>query len=440
MSFKWHPDEPPPQIESHSKAKLRVLRSYLRAYFDRLNVNPQREEFRLDLVDGFAGGGLFADGAATMAGTPIIMLEETAAATKRLNEGRVKPLNVNCRFYFVDKEAAHTAHLSNVIKERELDAAERVTVRTGRFEDEVDGILQSIKARQPRAGRALFLLDQTGFGQVELALVQQIFSELAAAEVILTFAADALINHLATTPQIVSAVRPLELDESRIRELIRARDENTSRAVVQRALRDHVRHGTGAVYDTPFFIRPDQIQACVVVPAPFEASNGPRRDDPAALGCPEHVRALRPRRLWNAGLGRLEGLGDATVVPFRRGGRKAHARATVEHASEGDLCTHVRRPRDDGCVAAHHREPDGSSLLGPRHRNPATGRRRGVRDSESRGHRASQISYSFARHRQNCPAIGAAPCGACRASDCCHAPCPRANWSASPMKRRAAFR
>ena len=55
MPFKWHPDEPPPPIEEHSRAKLTVLRSYLRAYFDRLNVNPNREEFKLDLVDGYTG-------------------------------------------------------------------------------------------------------------------------------------------------------------------------------------------------------------------------------------------------------------------------------------------------------------------------------------------------------------------------------------------------
>ena len=57
MPFRWHPDESPPPIEAHSKAKLDVLRSYLRAYLDKLNVNPYREEFKLDLVDGFAGGG-----------------------------------------------------------------------------------------------------------------------------------------------------------------------------------------------------------------------------------------------------------------------------------------------------------------------------------------------------------------------------------------------
>ncbi len=118
MDFRWHPDEPPPLIEEHSKAKLTVLRSYLRAYFDRLNVNPNREEFKLDLVDGFAGGGTFRDGDETVSGTPLIMLEESEAAKGRLNRNRTKPLRLNCRHYFVDKESAHVDHLRRVLNER----------------------------------------------------------------------------------------------------------------------------------------------------------------------------------------------------------------------------------------------------------------------------------------------------------------------------------
>ena len=75
-SFEWRPSEPPPRIEPHSKAKLDVLRRYIQEYFDRLNVNPQREEFRLDLIDGFAGGGTFRDGNTEISGTPLVMLEE----------------------------------------------------------------------------------------------------------------------------------------------------------------------------------------------------------------------------------------------------------------------------------------------------------------------------------------------------------------------------
>ncbi len=217
MEFRWHPDEPPPPIEPHSKAKLEVLRSYLRAYFDRLNVKPNREEFKLDLVDGFAGGGTFRDGEAVVHGTPLIMLEESQEATKRLNRNRTKPLNFDCKFYFVDKEAAHTDHLRKVLKEREYTVGDdRIVVRTSLFEDEVDNILAEIHGRQPRAGRAIFLLDQTGFSQVELGLVNRIFNELSTAEVILTFAADALINHLAERPSLIKAVSPLQLTDSDI--------------------------------------------------------------------------------------------------------------------------------------------------------------------------------------------------------------------------------
>ena len=191
MAFKWHPAEPPPQIEAHSKAKLDVLRHYLRAYFDRLNVNPQREEFKLDLVDGFAGGGLFQDGDKILSGTPLIMLEESKAARDRLNKNRTKPLSFDCKCYFVDVKEAHTDHLRKTLAERGYEADDdRLVVLTGRFEEKVDDILKEIRRRQPRAGRAIFLLDQTGFSQVKLELVARIFRELSAAEVILTFAAD----------------------------------------------------------------------------------------------------------------------------------------------------------------------------------------------------------------------------------------------------------
>lgn len=259
MSFKWHPDEAPPHIEAHSKAKLTVFRRYLRAYFDRLNVNPQREEFKLDLIDGFAGGGTFVDGHTHISGTPLVMLEETAQAKQRLNERRVKRLHIDCKFYFIDKERSHTDHLRKVLVEHghEVDD-ERIVVRNGLFENEFESILKSIRQRQPRSGRAIFLLDQTGFSQVELALVSRIFQELPAAEVILTFAADALVNHLAETPQVARMTTPLQLTDSQIRNLIQYRNGDGGRALVQRTLRDHARTVTGAKYDTPFFIRPRQ--------------------------------------------------------------------------------------------------------------------------------------------------------------------------------------
>ena len=255
--FRWHPNEPPPQIEDHSRAKLKVLRSYLSAYFDRLNVSPHREEFKLDLVDGFCGGGTFRDGMETVSGSPLIMLEEAHAAADRLNQGRAKHLRVDCRFYFVDKEQAHIDHLNRCLAERGYGPTdERVVVRHGFFEGVLESILEEIRRRQPRAGRAIFLLDQTGYAQVSLQLVARILGELPAAEVILTFATDHLLNHLSDTAPLIKSVFPLDLTEEKVKEMIRFRDGDGGRALVQRMLRHHIRSVTGAMFDTPFFIRP----------------------------------------------------------------------------------------------------------------------------------------------------------------------------------------
>ena len=257
--FTWNPGEAPPVIQEHSRAKLDVLRSYLRAYFDRLNSSPNREEFKLDLVDGFSGGGVFRDGDQVVAGTPLIMLEEAEKARKRLNRNRKKPLLIDCTCYFVDVNASHTDHLRMVLADHGYVVDDdKIVLRNNRFEDEVDSILANIKRRQPRAGRAIFLLDQTGFSQVELALVARILRELPTAEVILTFAADALVNHLVETPSMIKMVSPLELTDSKIRDLLHVKGGDGGKALVQRTLREHIRFVTGAPYDTPFFIRPQK--------------------------------------------------------------------------------------------------------------------------------------------------------------------------------------
>ena len=257
MPFKWHPNEPPPPIEEHSKAKLTVLRSYLHAYFDRLNVNLARDEFKLDLVDGFAGGGTFQDGDTILPGTPLIMLEESEAAKDRLNQNRTKTLHFDFKYYFVDTETAHTDHLRKILNERGYRVdGQKIVVRNSRFEDVVVDIIAEIRSRQPRAGRSIFLLDQCGYSRVEMALVAQILRELPAAEVILTFAADALINFLAEKPTLVQAVAPIELTEQKVQDLIQLRDGDGGKALVQRILRKHIRTMTGATYDTPFYIRP----------------------------------------------------------------------------------------------------------------------------------------------------------------------------------------
>ena len=256
-NFRWRAGGPPPELEEHSKAKLDVLRRYLRAYLERLNINPSRDKFTLDLVDGFAGGGLFRSAGEIVSGTPLIMIEESKRAEEELNRNRSKPLRFDFKYYFVDVEAAHVEHLKKALTERGYQPdGTQIVLSNKRFEDAADEIIAEIRRRQPRAGRAIFLLDQCGFSHVATVLVARIFQKLPAAEVILTFAADALVNHLSDTPAFVQAVAPLQLPNARIRELIELKNGDGGRALVQRVLRHNMRATTGATYDTPFFIKP----------------------------------------------------------------------------------------------------------------------------------------------------------------------------------------
>ncbi len=258
MSFEWGPGSPLPVIEDHSKAKLDVLRRYISDYLDRLNRNKSRDQFKLDLVDGFAGGGEFSDPlGGLVAGSPLVMIEEVEAAQQRLNDVRRKPLSFDCKFHFVDVEPDHTAQLRLAISSRGRSVdGERVVVHTARFSDVVDRIIADIQRRQPIAGRALFLLDQTGYSQVELSLIKKIFVNLPTAEVILTFGAEVLVNFLGNRPEILKTVVPLGLSESEVLDWVHLKGDADGRAAIQRALRDHVRIITGADFDTPFFIRP----------------------------------------------------------------------------------------------------------------------------------------------------------------------------------------
>lgn len=258
-NFKWGLGEEPPLIEEHSKAKLEVLRSYLREYFDRLNANPARDRFKLDFVDGFCGGGTFRDSTKTISGTPLIMLEESKDAAKRLNKGRRKELDFDCRFYFVDKKKAHTDTLKKILRDREYNLDdEKIYIRTGAFEAEADSIINEIKNHQPRSGRAIFLLDQTGYSHINLSIVKNILRQLPAVEIILTFAVDAMLNFLAKNRPLIKAYDALGLSDAKVLELLEEKDKPHGRAAAQRILLQHLKNMTNAPFYTPFFIRPEE--------------------------------------------------------------------------------------------------------------------------------------------------------------------------------------
>ena len=82
----WRSKLPP--LKAHSIAKLEVLRSYIEDYIVILCTgNPGQDRFRLTVVDGFAGGGIYEG---QKVGSPFVLLEAVKVAEQFLTERKAQ--------------------------------------------------------------------------------------------------------------------------------------------------------------------------------------------------------------------------------------------------------------------------------------------------------------------------------------------------------------
>ena len=255
-AFQWEPGDTPPSIEEHSFAKLNVLRNYLRAYLDTLNQDPRKDEFRLDLVDGFAGGGLYLRNGLEIPGSPLVMLEECQRAERKLNEERSKPLRFDVKYHFVEKDPEHFEYLRRVLQGRgHLREGGPVALYEREFGEVLDQIIADIARRQPRSGRSIFLLDQFGYTDADLHMVQRIGRRLQNAEIVLTISVDAMLN-FATRESVVAQLDSIGFPKSRVEAALRTSNDTHVKALMQRALPQLFAESTLFHWFTPFFIRP----------------------------------------------------------------------------------------------------------------------------------------------------------------------------------------
>lgn len=258
-AFRWEPGEPPPRIEEHSLAKLEVLRSYLHNYYNTLNQNVRREEFRLDLVDGFAGGGLYSHHDEVISGSPLVMLEELQSAERRLNEGRSKPLRFDVKHHFVEKDPKHAEYLWQVLDDRDhLREKGRVVLHRRGFDEVLDQIISDIRPSQRRRGRSIFLLDQCGYTDADIRMVRRIGERLPQAEVILTISIDTMLN-FSTPKELVARLASLGVPKDyRVEAALHGFSTSHRKALMQRVLPEMIVKSTAFRWFTPFFIRPEK--------------------------------------------------------------------------------------------------------------------------------------------------------------------------------------
>jgi three-Cys-motif partner protein len=253
-NFTWGPEGKLPPIKSHTQRKLNVLKNYLDTYFDTVVRNPAQDRLNITLVDGFSGGGAYADGAEIRPGSPLVLLNAVEQATARLNERREKPLEINAKFIFVDENPEHVAALRRELKGlgyTENDA--RIAIYGGAFVDHLPTILQQITGRQTK-GRSIFFLDQFGYSDVPMSSIRSIFKSLDRSEVVINFAIDSLLNYLQDSSADLNLYQQFGVDARFISDWKQRKDESMGRAITQRALMAHIHAKSGAKFFTPFML------------------------------------------------------------------------------------------------------------------------------------------------------------------------------------------
>lgn len=263
--YEWEPGSPPPIIQQHSIVKHEILRAYISEYIQTLVSNPNREEFRLVLIDGFAGGGVYrhARTGQEVLGSPFIMLEAATEAEALINVNRRKPVKLAIDYIFIEKDRATAQYLQNALTQ--LGHGHRigrdVTLRLSAFESAADELIELVRRKMPRAQRAIFLLDQYGYSDVPTARIAKIMGSLPGSEIILTFAVDALLTYFSEKHEVTKRI----LQKVGIPEVLRGRSfddikrsDASWRLMIQACLYQELVQKCQAPYYTLFFIRSDR--------------------------------------------------------------------------------------------------------------------------------------------------------------------------------------
>lgn len=253
----------PAELDSHSLTKHDVLVGYLIRYFEQRTLKSRAmERFRLTLVDGFCGGGLYSIRGTTtkVFGSPLRMIKAVEEATVLVNHGRTKKLELDVQYVFVDKDKYAIEHLTQVLQSHGYGAliGSSIHLVCQEFGDAATSVIAHVSRHTPRAARALFFLDQYGYTGVPAPLIRQIFTRLPNSEVVLTFHVSSFATYTNDEfAEHVGKALAIDLGTALGGQSIEDIKENDAdwRRFIQGALYQALVSKCGARFFTPFFIR-----------------------------------------------------------------------------------------------------------------------------------------------------------------------------------------
>lgn len=259
--YDW--SDGPAEIAQHSVTKHQVFVEYLLKYFQQRTIGAiGRERFKVSLIDGFCGGGLYTIGGTTaeVLGSPLRILDAVKEASFLINQSRDKPIDLDVQYIFVDKDQRAISHLEMVLRDRGYGdlIGNKIYLIHNEFDAASDVIMQLVKLHMPRSQNALFFLDQYGYSDVNAPLVKKILHTLSSSEVVLTFHVSAFATY--SNEELTAKIeKTLHIDITRYLDGRSIDDIKGSEAdwrrFIQGALYQALVANCGARFFTPFFIR-----------------------------------------------------------------------------------------------------------------------------------------------------------------------------------------
>ena len=265
-NFSWRRGSAPPVAFLHTVRKHELIGQYVRKYLEitaGAAAGKPADVFKCTIIDAFAGGGIFQSerGEETIAGTPLRILQAIEEAKRTvLQIERRKPLALEIDALFNDADNDAVAYLEEVLTAKGYGAdGTRVQVTEGTFEDRLDGMIAAVKSQQPRAGKCIFILDQTSYTDVRPEHIRTIFDALQGAEVILTMAAGMMLNRgrgLSEQAALGAELGGWLLRDDVLEMLKRGDQNDETRAVELRNIIEELVRRTGASGYSCFTLRP----------------------------------------------------------------------------------------------------------------------------------------------------------------------------------------
>lgn len=262
-SFSWSDwrNGPLPSLADHSGKKLELLRDYIVLYLQIVCQNVRGKDLQpINFVDGFAGGGLYAD---NKPGSPLILLDAVREAEALINLDRTKKISIAPTFYFIEENKNAFECLRFTLESRGYasEFGRSIILIQGDFTKHAATVVDDICRRHPRGGgRTIFFLDQCGYIDVSPKLIGALHTRLSQkSEFIINFAIDWLSDFLSSNSSYEKILRKLDIEHHvSLPELLKLKETLPGwRYVVEAKIGEGLRRAIGMPFFSPFYIEPE---------------------------------------------------------------------------------------------------------------------------------------------------------------------------------------